>query len=233
MSQCMYSLFVSADFSDLAMLLHVHLGLFGDTACPVPLMYSVYDDTLKNLNTTMKNYARKIDKISRTSRMENRISAMKERQTWSKKAALRDWFVCGLRHEAIQKRLLVAMAVTASDTCIKCVVTPTQIGSEFCGDNALGIHHIIECGSGDGKDVPVITIGQRTPKYMVTVDVAGQKIGMEIDAGRWYRSHQCVCVVNIWLVLHSSQHSCNCEITKEGSCRLRGWLKSQCDISQK
>ena len=29
----------------------------------------------------------------------------------------------------------------------------------------------------------VITIGQRTPKYMVAVDVAGQKIGMELDTG--------------------------------------------------
>ena len=29
----------------------------------------------------------------------------------------------------------------------------------------------------------VITLGQRTPKYMVTVAVAGQKIGMEIDTG--------------------------------------------------
>ena len=29
----------------------------------------------------------------------------------------------------------------------------------------------------------VIIIGQRTPKYMVTVYVAGQNIGMEIDTG--------------------------------------------------
>ena len=56
-------------------------------------------------------------------------------------------------------------------------------GSEFYGDNALGIHHITECGSGDGNDVSVITIGQRAPKYMVAVDVAGQKIGMELDTG--------------------------------------------------
>ena len=46
-------------------------------------------------------------------------------------------------------------------------------GSEFYGDTALGIHHITECGSGHENDVSVITLGQRTPKYMVTVDNAG------------------------------------------------------------
>ena len=33
-------------------------------------------------------------------------------------------------------------------------------GSKFCDDNALGIHHITECGPGDGNDVAVITLGQ-------------------------------------------------------------------------
>ena len=54
-------------------------------------------------------------------------------------------------------------------------------GSEFCSYNSRGIHHITECGSGDGNDVSVITTGQRTPEYMVTLDVAVQKIGMELD----------------------------------------------------
>ena len=60
------------------------------------------------------------------------------------------------------------------------------VGEEDCkffGDGAHGIHHITECGSGNGNDVSVITLGQHTPTYVVTVDVAGQKLGMEIYTG--------------------------------------------------
>ena len=97
-------------------------------------------------------------------------------------------------------------------------------GSEFCGDNALGTHHIIECGSGDGNDVSVITLGQRTPKYIVTVDVAGQAIGMELDTGAvvsvasdcLYREH----LTHFAL----SKRSCNYEITK-GILPIKGVTK--------
>ena len=86
-------------------------------------------------------------------------------------------------------------------------------GSEFCGD-----------GSGDGNDVSVITLGQRTPKYMVTVDVAGQTIGMELDTGAvvsvasdcLYREH----LTHFAL----SKRSCNYEITK-GVLPIKGVTK--------
>ena len=117
-----------------------------------------------------------------------------------KQAARAHVAVSSMMPEHAHSEKQTAMAVTASDTCIKCVANTHFVGeegSEFCGDSALGIHHITECGSGDGNDVSVITLGQRKPTYMVTVDVAGQNICMETDTGAvvsvvsesWYREH--------------------------------------------
>ena len=90
------------------------------------------------------------------------------------------------------------------------------VGEEDCkffGDGAHGIHHITECGSGNGNDVSVITLSQHTPTYVVTVDVAGQKLGMEIYTGAVV-SVASECLYREHLTLHSGQHNRNYEITK-------------------